>query len=158
MADKRPQHRLDIDAALGTGRDKGRGRQGPVAGVGDNPEGREGKPVFCGNARRDVGFGIDRDRSGLFVQQALGVGAGDRLVPPQNIADADMPRCRLAIRRTAHRLQQRLSPAAMTEMAATLGDDAARNDASARRQMRCQASGNSETDDASAALPHRLID
>ena len=64
-------------------------------------------------------------RSGLFVERALGGGAGDRLVPPQDIAEADMPRCRLAIARAAHGFQQGLGPAAMTEIAAALRDDAA---------------------------------
>ena len=46
--------------------------------------------MIGGNSRRNVGFHIDRRRSGALVQQPLGVGARQRDLAAGDVAERDM--------------------------------------------------------------------
>jgi hypothetical protein len=84
----RTQDRRHIRGSTGPQIEQRGRRQHPVHGVNNGATHREGHVVGRRQARHQVGFGIDNDRTGALVQHSLGLGVSDGSI---NAGDSRVP-------------------------------------------------------------------
>ncbi len=138
---ERADHGEHVRTAVGAHADQGGRRQRPLRRIDDDAAGRERHAVPGRDLGGDVGFHVDRDGAGGFVQGALVGLRHHRGIDPGNFG----------INRARKRLEQPLRPAVVGRDAHAVGHHARGDHPVAGREPRRQTAGDADADDAAAA-------